>query len=432
MLSHRAHENVDMLHGPIALAIVRFAVPIILANLLQLAFHAADIIVLGQFAGDDAVAAVTSTSYLIGLLVNFTTGLSLGANVAAARAIGEGDRDKTGRVVHTSMALALICGIVLLAVGIGAARTLLLWTNTPEAVLPMSTLYLRIYFLGAPASMICNFGANLLRAGGDTRRPMYYLSAAGALNVVLNLFFVVVLHMGVAGVAWAPAIAQWLSGGLVLRALLRENGPLRFRFRQLGLDGRVVGQLLHIGLPASMQGVLIALSKTVIQSSVNTLGKQFMAGSGAVANMESFVWAALNSFTQACVTFTSQNLGARQLERIDRVRRWSLVYAVGVSLVMSLAMYAFARPLLSIYISGEEATQAGLLRMQYALLPIAILGIQDVLVGCQRGLGKSIPPMIVSLMGLCVFRIVWVLTVFRSHPTAFVLLVSFPISWVLT
>lgn len=428
--------QIDMCSGGLAGKILLFALPLMASSLLQLLFNAADIVVVGKFVGKEALAAVSSNTALINLLISLFVGLSVGANVTLARDMGAGKPEAVSRGVHTAVLLSLLSGAFLMIAGVGLAPRLLRWMQSPEDVIGLSSLYLRIYFLGMPATMAYNFGSAVLRAQGDTRRPLYYLLTAGVANVLMNLFFVIVLRMGVAGVGAATALSQYISAGLVLRCLVREEGPLHLDFRQLSLDPVVVRRIMQVGLPAGFQGVVFSLSNVAIQSTVNSFGSTMMGGSGAAQNVESFVYAAMNTFYQAALTFTGQNYGAGRCDRVDRVTLYCQGYAVLTGLVLGTLAYSFGYPLLSIYVQAgpeqEAIIQAGLIRMRYISRLYALCGVMDTMVGSLRGLGYSMVPMVASLVGSCALRLVWVYTIFPLNPTPATLFVSYPITWTVT
>lgn len=428
----RTHKNVDIVNGAMAPSILSFALPLIAANLLQRMFNAADVVVVGRFVGDNALAAVTSTTSLISLMINLFLGLSMGTNVVAARALGEGERAGVQKAVHTSVLLALLCGVGVMTFGILFSPTLLRWMSSPESVIGQSSLYLRLYFIGVPFHLLYNFGSALLRSGGDTRRPMYYLTVGGALNAALNLVFVLVFHMSVAGVGLATAISHVVSGLLVLRALTKETGALRLDLHRLRLNGKVAGRILRIGIPAGFQAIMVSLSNVIIQSSVNSLGEAVMAGSGASSSIEGFTYGAMEAFYQTSLTFTGQNLGAKKPERIDSARRWCILMVSFVGLAMGGLSCLFNDQLLGIYLRTPEAIAAGKLRLYLVALPYFIVGISNVLIGNMRGMGQSVPPMIISLSFMCGFRLLWIGAVFRAYPTPLALFIAYPITWILT
>jgi len=430
----KSKYQIDMCSGSLADKILLFALPLMASSLLQLLFNAADVVVVGRFAGKEALAAVGSNTSLINLTVNLFIGLSVGANVVVARDLGAKKYDGVERSVHTAMALALLSGLTLMAGGALLARRLLEWMSSPTDVIGLAAVYLRIYFLGMPANLSYNFGAALLRAQGDTRRPLYYLTLAGAVNVALNLLFVIGFHLDVAGVALATIISQYISAALVLRCLIRETGPVRLDPRKLRLEGRGVLRIMQVGLPAGFQGVLFALSNVVIQSSLNSFDDAvIVAGSAAAANIEGFVYVAMNSFHQTAMTFVGQNYGAGECRRVDRVALECIGFVVGTGLLLGSLAYFFGRPLAAIYAPGEpEVIEQAVIRLGYIAAPYAICGVMDVMVGILRGIGYSVAPMIVSLTGACVLRLVWVATVFQVWRTPAALYVSYPISWAIT
>jgi len=425
--------RIDMVNGPLAGKLLLFALPLMLSSILQLLFNAADVIVVGRFAGKEALAAVGSTSSLINLLVNLFIGFSVGTNVVVARDLGAGRQEDVRRSIHTSITVALGSGLLLLAVGTLLCRQMLELMGSPEDVIDLSTLYLRIYFCGMPANMLYNFGAAILRAQGDTRRPLYFLSVAGVTNVALNLFFVISLKMSVAGVALATIISQYISAGLVVLALMRDKGPLRLELRALCLDKRVVRRILQVGLPAGFQGVVFSISNVVIQSSVNSFGSTVIAGSSASSNIEGFVYASMNAFYQTALTFTSQNYGACQCKRVDRVLLLCMLYSSIFGLVLGNLAYFFGHPLAAIYAPGQEEVIAqAVTRLRIISTTYFLCGLMDVPVGTLRGIGYSVVPMIVSLVGACGTRLLWVATVFQFVKTPTMLYLSYPVSWTIT
>lgn len=428
-----AHQ-IDMIHGPLAGKILLFAVPLMLSSLLQLLFNAADVVVVGRCAGKEALAAVGSTSSLINLLVNLFVGFSVGTNVVVARDLGAGKEEDVRSSVHTAIAIALLSGAFLAVLGVTMARQLLVWTASAPDVIGLATIYLRIYFAGMPVNMLYNFGAAILRAEGDTQRPLYFLAVAGAVNVALNLLFVIVFRMSVAGVALATIISQAISAALVLGCLMREEGLLRFEWKSLCLDGRIVKRILQVGLPAGFQGVVFSLSNVVIQSSINSFGSTaIIAGSSASANIESFVYVSMNSFYQTNLTFTSQNYGAGECKRVDRTLLLCQGYSMVFGLVLGNLAVVFGHPLASIYAPGEEEVIAqAMVRLRYICSLYCLCGVMDVMVGSLRGLGYSIGPMVVSMVGACGVRLLWIATVFQVYHTPQVLYLSYPVSWTIT
>lgn len=426
--------TIDMCSGPIVSRLLLFAGPLMLSSILQLLFNAADVIVVGKYAGDNSLAAVGMTGPLINLLVSAFLGLSIGSNVLASRYYGSGDDAAMSRTVHTSILVSFISGIVLAVVGIIFSTQILEWMRAPGETLQLGSLYLRIYFLGMPASMLYNFGSALLRAVGDTKRPMYYLLAAGVVNVILNLFFVISLHMDVAGVATATVISQVISAYLVVRCLMKERGPLQLRLKSLAIDKATFIRIVRIGIPASFQGMLFSISNVIIQSSVNGFGATVVAGNSAAQNIEGFVYMSMNAFYQACISFISANVGARKTERINRILVRAEMCVIATGLILGGAAYFFGYQLLNIYTDSRAVMDAGITRMMYVCLPYCLCGMMDVMVGGLRGLGYAVLPMIVSLIGACGLRLVWIFTLFQIpmfHETRF-LYITYPISWVVT
>ena len=428
----KSTRSTDLTRGPMLEKIILFALPLAASSILQLLFNAADVVVVGRFAGSTALAAVGSNGALINLLVNLFVGLSLGANVVAARCFGAQDDTGVHNTVQTAVTLGLASGIVLAGVGFGAARGLLELMSCPADVIDLSTLYLKIYFLGMPMNMLYNFSAALLRAIGDTRRPLYCLAGAGIVNVALNLVFVIGFQMSVAGVALATILSQAVSALLVTGLLLREEGPLRLDLRALGFHRGALLQILRIGLPAGLQSTVFSLSNVVIQSAVNSFGSTIVAGNSAAANIEGFVYTAMNAFAQAAVTFTSQNIGAQRFENLDRVMRNCLFCAAGAGLLLGGGAYLIGGPLLHLYSSDDAVIAAGLVRLGIISRTYLLCGFMDVLASCLRGRGCSVTPMVVSLVGSCLLRLLWIATVFQIFRTPQTLYLSYPISWVLT
>lgn len=426
--------EIDMCSGSILPKLLQFALPLMCSSVLQLLFNAADVIVVGRFAGDNSLAAVGSNTSLINLLVNLFMGLSVGANILAARTYGAGDREGLRQTVHTSMLLSLLSGVALAVVGALGAGTILGWMQSPEKVRGLATLYLRIYFLGMPFTMLYNFGAALLRAIGDTRRPLYYLFTAGVVNVVLNLIFVIVLQMDVAGVAIATVISQVISALLVVRCLMREQGGIHLELRELRIWPVRLKQILQVGLPAGFQGVLFALSNVVIQSSINGFQEVVAAGNAASSNIEGFVYAAMNAFYQANISFSSQNYGAGRYDRLKPIllRVQACVLVTGV--VLGGFATLFGHQLLGIYSSSPEVVEVGMERLAIVCTTYALCGMMDAMVGSLRGLGYSVMPMIVSLLGVCALRLVWIATIFQipEFHTPATIYWSYPFSWIVT
>ena len=426
--------TIDMCNGPILKKMLVFSIPLMCSSVLQLLFNAADIVVVGNFAGDNSLAAVGSNTALIGLLTNLFVGLSIGANVLAAKYYGAKDEKNLAEAVNTSILLSIISGIILTIIGLAGARRILIWMQTPDEVLDLAATYLRICFLGMVPTMVYNFGSAILRSVGDTKRPLYYLFGAGIVNVILNLFLVVILKLDVAGVAIATVISQCISVGLIIRCLRHEEGGIHLDIHRLHLDKKIFVEILEIGLPAGFQGILFSLSNVIIQSSVNSFGATVMAGNSAAANVEQFVYFAMNAFYQSTISFTSQNYGAKNYHRIKKILLTGQFCVITVGIVFGNLVVLFGHPLLELYTSSEEVIQAGMVRFGIVARTYALCGIMDVMVGVLRGIGYSVMPMIVSLMGACVFRLVWIATIFRMDRFHSVQVVydSYPISWIVT
>ncbi|MBE6995933.1 MAG: MATE family efflux transporter [Ruminococcaceae bacterium] len=426
--------EIDMCSGTILPKLLRFAFPLMLSSILQLLFNAADVVVVGRFAGDTALAAVGSNTNLISLLTNLFMGCSVGSNILAARFYGAQEHERLHRTVHTSMLLSVIGGLVLSVIGCLGAKTILVWMNCPDNILDLAALYLRIYFLGMPATMLYNFGAALLRAAGDTQRPMYYLTLAGVVNVLLNLYFVIVLEMSVAGVATATVISQYISAALVVRCMTRNSGAIHLDLKALRFHKGYLKQILQVGLPAGLQGVLFSVSNVLIQSSVNTFGDVVMAGNAAAVNIEHFIYVSMNAFYQANMTFVSQNYGAGRFERIRPIilRALGCVMVVGVGLGNLTVL--FGRPLLGIYSTSADVIAAGMNRLSIVCAFYALCGMMDCMMGALRGLGYITLPMLVSLFGACGLRLLWLATIFQipSLHSIRTLYWSYPISWLIT
>ncbi|MBP3311726.1 MAG: MATE family efflux transporter [Butyricicoccus sp.] len=424
--------EIDMCSGPLLPRILLFAFPLICSGVLQLLFNAADIIVVGRFAGSHAMAAVGATSSLIALLVNFFIGISVGANVLIARFCGGGDYDDAQETVQTALWTAVAGGVLLVVIGVAAARPMLEWMATPDEVLEQAVLYMRLYFLGMPATMLFNFGAAVLRAVGDTRRPLYFLLISGVANVCCNLFFVIRLGMGVAGVAAATVIAQCISAGLIVLCLTRMDGMCHVDLKNIHFHRDKFSRMMLIGLPAGLQSVIFNVSNVLIQSSVNSFGATVVAGNTAASNIEGFVYISMNALYQTSLSFTSQNLGARQFKRIDQILVRCLVIVTVIGLVMGNGAHLLGPHLLGIYSDEADVIAFGMERLGVVAVTYALCGVMDVVAGSVRGLGYSMLPMLVSIVGACVFRVIWIFTVFRMLHTQFSLYVSYPISWVLT
>lgn len=421
-----------MCNGPLLGKILIFYIPLMLSGILQLLFNAADIAVVGRFAGNESLAAVGSTGSLTNLIVNLFIGLSVGVNVLVARFYGSGQTSELKETVQTALATALVSGIFLIFAGFFLSKPALTWMDTPDDVIDHSVLYMRIYFGGMPFMMVYNFGSAVLRAVGDTRRPLFYLAIAGIVNVALNLVFVIGFSMGVAGVAAATVISQVISAVLIVRCLILSDSDYRLVLEGLRIAPDKLVKMVQIGIPAGMQGALFSISNVLIQSSVNSFGSVAMAGNTAGSNVEGFVYTAMNAFHQTAISFCGQNCGAMKYRRVGRV----MLICEGLVAVVGAAMggtaYLFAGTLLKIYTPDPYTIQYGVLRMSYICLPYFLCGMMDVMVGVLRGMGYAIMPMLVSLTGACLFRVVWIYTVFRQLHTLECLYISYPISWTLT
>ena len=427
----RGYE-IDMCNGPLFGKILIFAVPLMLSGMLQLFFNAADIIVVGQFVGHTALAAVGSTGSLINLLVNVFVGLSVGTNVLVARYYGARDAKHLHETVHTSVLTSVLSGTALIVIGLILAEPLLTLMGTPDDVLDQAALYMRIYFVGMPASMLYNFGAAILRAVGDTKRPLYFLFISGIVNVILNLVLVLVFHLGVAGVAIATVTSQVISAVLVALCLIKTDAPYRLELKKLRIHKSKLLEIIKIGLPAGMQGAVFSISNVLIQSSINSFGSTVMAGSTAASNIENFVYTAMNALYQTALSFTGQNVGCGKYKRIGKIMRICVLDVTAIGILLGGGAYLCGSTLLSIYTSDPQVIQYGLERMMFVCLPYFLCGIMDTLVGSLRGMGYSIMPMIVSLTGACVLRIVWIMTIFQMNPTLSTLFLSYPVSWFVT
>ena len=428
----RISYRMDMTEGPLTTKIIKFTIPVMLTGILQLLFNTADVIVVGRFTGKTALAAVGSTGSLINLLVSLFMGLSIGTNVLVARYQGAKDDKAVSETVHTSIALGIVGGLILLIIGVVATRPLLEMMATPEDVIDQSTLYMRILFFGMPLNLILNFGAAILRAIGDTKRPLYYLTIAGVINLFLNIFLVTVFSLGVAGVAIATVISEGVSCGLILLCLKHETGAIRLYFNRIKINPSKCVDIMKIGLPAGLQGCIFSISNVLIQSSVNSFGSTVMAGNTAASNIEGFVYVSMNSLHQTCISFTSQNFGAGKFKRIKKVLINCLVIVAITGLVLGNSAYFFGKYLLSAYNNEAEVISYGLIRLSIISTMYFLCGLMDVMVGAMRGIGYSILPMIVSLVGACGLRILWIYTVFVKFRTLDILFISYPVTWTIT
>ncbi len=428
----KKNYEMDMCHGPLLGKILLFALPVVLSGVLQLLFNAMDVVVVGRFAGSQALAAVGSNSSLVNLIVNVFIGISIGTNVLVARHYGAGEHEEVKKTVHTSVLTSLVFGFILIFIGFFLARPLLELMGTPDDVIDLAQIYLRIFFIGMPVNMLYNFGAAILRAVGDTRRPLYYLIIAGVLNVILNLIFVVVFHMSVAGVALATIISQAISAILVVRCLMKSEGSVHLELKALRIHKKKLIQMFQIGLPAGLQGAIFSVSNVLIQSTINSFGSLAMAGNAAAANIEGFIYVAMNALSQTSLSFTSQNAGAGNFKRVRKIFYLCTGIVVVIGLVLGVGTVLLGKPLVGIFSPDPEVVVFGQLRLNYICIAYFLCGIMDVVVGSLRGLGSSVMPMIISLTGACILRIVWLYTIFELSPTLENLYTSYPVSWLVT
>lgn len=424
--------EIDMCNGTIMDKLITFAVPLMLSGILQLMFNAVDIIVIGHFASSQSLAAVGSTTALINVFVNLFMGISLGANVLAARYHASGRKKEMSDTVHTAILFALMSGILMAFVGFFLARYALLLMGTPDDVIALSTLYMKIYFLGMPFFMVYNYGAAILRTVGDTKRPLFYLIISGVVNVLLNLFFVIQLQLDVAGVAIATIIAQCISCILILRCLARSEGSYQLRFRELKWNKDCLRQIFKVGIPAGIQSVVISISNALLQSSVNSFGSVAMAGYTAANNILGFLYVSINSVTQACMSFTSQNFSVRKYKRMDRVLKDCLLLSVGIALVLGCGAYFFGHQVIGIYTGDETVIECGVEILSMTTIPYFLCGIMDLFPGSLRGMGYSFVPMVLSVIGTVGMRIFWIYEIFPKHRSLSVLFISYPASWLFT
>lgn len=426
--------EMDMCSGPILRKMIVFAVPLMCSGILQLLFNAADVIVVGRFAGDNSLAAVGSTTALINLLTNLFIGLSVGGNVLVARYYGAKQEKELKDTIHTAIMLSIICGIFLTVVGVAGASKILTLMSTPPEVLDKAVLYLRIYFTGMTATMVYNFGSAIMRAVGDTQRPLYFLTAAGIINVILNLIFVIVFKMDVAGVGLATTISQCISAILIIICLMKNEGAIKLDLKCLCLNGDKLLRILQIGLPAGIQGTVFSLSNVVIQSSINSFGATIVAGNSAAINLEGFGFVAMNAFHQAAISFTSQNVGAKKYDRVNHIVVRALICAALVGGGYYGVILVAGKQLLGLYTTSQVVVEAGMDRLRIVTSAYFVAGMMDVFVGSLRGLGYSVVPMIGSIIGVCGIRLLWIATVFQMEQfhNTFMIYVTYPITWVVT
>ena len=424
--------EIDMCNGPLTRKIITYCIPLALSGILQLLYNAADIIVVGRFTGPTALAAVGSTGSLINLIVNLLIGLSVGASVCVANFYGAGREKDVRETVHTAMLISVIGGVIVSVVGMVFAKTFLGWMGSPDDVIDQATLYLRIYFAGMPLTMAYNFASAIFRALGDTKRPLYYLAVSGLVNVILNLIFVIVFKMGVAGVAIATVVAQAVSTTLIILCMIRSHSVIHLQRDMLRIHGDKLKEIVRVGLPAGLQGTIFSISNVLIQSSINSFGSIAIAGNSASSNLEGFMYTSMNSVYQAALSFAGQNMGARKYSRLKKVLCNCLAIVTGIGIGMGAIMYLFRYQSLGIYSSDMDVINFGIERLELFCLTYFTCGAMDVMVGQMRGMGYSIVPMIVSLVGVCGIRIVWIFTVFKASNSLLTLYMSYPVSWVVT
>ena len=424
--------EIDMCNGTIMDKLISFALPLMISGMLQLMFNAVDIIVVGRFTGSQALAAVGSTTALICTFTNLFIGVSLGANVLAARFYASGKTKEMSETVHTAILLALISGIAMSVIGILCARESLVLIATPDDIIEQAALYLRIYFSGMPFFMLYNYGAAILRAVGDTKRPLMYLIAAGTANAVLDLILVIIFKMGVAGVAIGTITSQFISCVLVIRCLCKTDAIYKLYISKLRIKKYYLIQILKVGLPAGIQSTVINFSNVLLQSSVNSFGEIAMAGYTAANNILGFLYVSVNSVTQACMSFTSQNYGVRKFKRMDKVLANCAILSIIVSVVIGGGSYLLGHQILGIYTKQEDVIQCGMEILSISTIPYFLCGLMDMIPGSMRGVGYSAVPMILSIIGTVGTRLVWIYGVFPEHRSLYVLFMSYPVSWGLT
>jgi len=428
------NKNIDMLNGPLFKNIIFYSVPIIISNILQLLFNAADIVVVGQFCGSVSVGAVGSTGSLVSLITNVMIGLSVGTGILTAQNLGSGNSKAVKAVVHTAIPTAIIIGVIISIVGFFFSGSLLKLMGNPKETLHLATIYLKIYFCGTLSLSLYNFGASILRAAGDTKSPLIFLTVSGVLNVILNLIFVTVFDMNVAGVALATTISQTLSAVLVIIALIKRTDACKLFWSQLKISKSILLKIMRIGIPASIQSSMFSVSNVIIQSSINSFGAVVVSGNASASNIEGFIFTAMNAFHQTALNFTGQNVGARNPKRVKRILYLCTLCSGVIGFALGVTAYIFGRPLLSIYITDSKAAiDAGMVRLSYICLFYAICGIMEAINGSIRGMGASISPMAVSVFGACFFRIIWIYTIFQipKFHTPGTLYLSYIISWLI-
>ena len=422
-------NNIDMINGPIVPSIIKFAIPMLISGLLQILFNAADTIVVGRFAGHTSMAAIGSTGSLTNLLVNLFMGISIGVNVVVARGIGMKDEKSVDLAIHTAITLSVLSGVGLAVIGFILSPTLLSLMDTPYDIIDKSVLYMRIIFIGQPFNLLYNFSSAILRADGDTKRPLLYLTIAGVLNVILNLIFVVFIKMDVAGVAFATIISQATCALLVLKTLIKGSGNVKFSFSRITMDRRELKDILYIGVPAGLQSVLFSISNVLVQSSVNSFGSLAVAGNTAAGSIDGFLYTVNNCLAQTNISFLSQNYGAGKKDRIMAIMRSSMIITVTTALILGFVSLYFGPSILSLYSEESEVISYAMVRVRLVLTVYFIFAFEEMTVSCIRALGYSIAPMIISIFCICGFRVLWIFTYFAFHHTLQSLYIAYPLSW---
>ena len=423
-------QEMDMTSGSILNKMIVFTIPVVLTGILQLLYNAADIAVVGKFAGKEALAAVGAATPLANLLLNFFIGLSAGSNVVLANSCGEGNEKKISDTVHTSILLSIICGILFGIIGLIFSKPMLLLMNTPKDTLELADVYIKILFLGMPASLVYNFGAAMLRAIGDTKRPLYFLIITGVVNVVLNLVLVIVFKMSVAGVAIATIISQYISAILILIRFAKSSGSYKLNLKKMKFAKKELSRILALGIPSGIQSTVFSISNTIIQSAINGFGSVAVAGNSISLNIEGFVYTAGNAVSQATISFTGQNFGAGKMDRIKKVFIYGCAISSAITLLLSGLAIIFIEPLSKIYTSSAEVIEYSVLRMYWIGPAYILCAVMDIILGSFRGMGKSFTSMVSCILGVCGIRIVWVFTVFKLFPTLPVLYSSYTASWI--
>ncbi len=434
-----AKSSINMYEGPFLKKILFYTFPIMLTGLLQLTFNAADLIIVGQFCGSVSVAAVGATGALTNLLLSLFTGLSVGVGVTVAQSLGARNEKETHAIIHTAIPVAVISGLILTVAGVAFSATFLQWMGTPDDVIPLSSVYMKIYFGGILGPLIYNFGASILRASGDTKRPLFFLTAAGVINVVLNTVFVTAFHMDVAGVALATVISQAFAAIMVLISLTKRQDACKLDLKRLKIRKGPLLKIVRIGVPSGIQGSMFSVSNIILQSSINALGSVFMSGNAASASLEGFLYVTVNAFHQSALNFTGQNVGARRYDNVKKIVTICFCSAVFMAIILGVFVRLFGEPLLSLYITDSpEAFAHGLHRMTWVCLPYFTLAMMDVMNGTLRGMGASLSPTLISILGVCGVRVGWIYTGYRLFNDAPIetrsamLYIIYPASWILT